>query len=726
MPRGLRILHLADSHIGADLPARPRSQRRRRGDDLVASYRRVLEFAREHDVDLVIHAGDVFDRSRPSDAALAAAAGPLLALAAADVPVVIVPGNHERSVLPESLLFSHPNLHVVRSPCTLSFALCGTRVGVVGVPCLRRGAAKGFGQALRETGWEHARADVNVLATHQTFESATCGPAGYRFRSGEDVVERNVVPAAIDYIAAGHIHRHQVLATPCDGGPPVVYAGSPDRITFAERDEPKGAVLVKVDGGRLTYRFLEHAVRPMAVVPLNVSGLARAAIREEALERIAALPAEAVALLRLSGETTRREMRGLGLTQRAREARADVLLTVSSQAVEFVSERWVARPTVARSASPFSMLDAPPGEMVERSRAEWRLLPARCGTYALSDARGRVLYIGKARNVRGRVRTHLVAKRGGNCFGGWTQEIARVEARLAYSELEALLIEAELIRRLRPPFNRQMRSWSRYCYLCAGGDPFEQLAIRREPVRGRACFGPFRSRAVAQDVRDASAAFFGLADCPPEEPVLRRSEPCASSSAARLCQRHFAGLCAGPCAARVSDQEYENRRRERATLLSGRDDAAIAAAERELEQAGGRDDGEAVRRGLARRVRTLRAAFTQAAMLRRAEALRGGLLFLPGPNNARLVALFSADGVYLDVLDKSVETADKLLARSRSGTARPHTGGAERLPKHLTDCLCTAARELRRGRDVYRFVPAEVARRLDADGLLALASRATK
>ena len=70
----VRIWHSADSHIGADLPVRPRCGRPRRGDDLVASFRRVMRRAIEQGCDLVIHAGDVFDCPRPSGRALAAAA----------------------------------------------------------------------------------------------------------------------------------------------------------------------------------------------------------------------------------------------------------------------------------------------------------------------------------------------------------------------------------------------------------------------------------------------------------------------------------------------------------------------------------------------------------------------------------------------------------------------------------------------------------------------------
>jgi len=724
MAGDFRILHVADSHIGVDLPARPRGKRRRRGDDIVASYRRVLAQASDGNVDLVIHAGDVFDLPRPNGAALAAAAGPLLEIAGAGIPVVVVPGNHERSILPEALLLSHRDLHVVRQPETLTFRLRGTRVAIAAFPCARRQSARRFSELLEATGWKHARAEVNVLAVHQTFESATCGPAGHRFRSGDDVVERDAVPAAFDYVAAGHIHRHQVLDTPHDGGPPIVYAGSPDRISFAERDEPKGAVLIEHDGSRLRHRFVEHAVRPMQLLPLNVTGATRVQVRNAALEQVAALPPESVTLLRLSGETTRGVIRGLNLTREIRAARPDILATVSSQAVEFVPERRVAREAMKRRVSVFAQLDSAHhavSDVIACPVSRRTSLPKGCGTYAFCDDNGRLLYVGKAKNVRSRVRTHLAARPASGHFEGWTRQIAHVEARVAYSELEALLVEAELIRKLQPAFNRQMRLWSRYCYLCENGDPHGQLEVRGEPLRNATCFGPYRSRAMARRVREACADFFGLACCPPDENYRRNSKLLRSSGGASLCRRYFEGLCAGPCAARPSAERYRRYLRQRNALLAGVDDGPLAPFERELEQADQSGHDGAGQREFLRRIGALRSAFAHAATLRQAEALLGGLLLLPGPWRARTVILFTRDGIHLDVLRNETPDAQRVLATCQEHSRVVHVSGPGCLPKATADCLCTAARELRQGVSEYSFVPAESFEPLSPTGLLALA-----
>lgn len=542
MARPLRILHTADSHIGAGWPRRPRHQRPRRGDDYVDSYRRVLQAAARHDVDIVLHAGDLFDVPRPTSQALIAAAEPLLELAAGGITVVIVPGNHERSTIPAALLLAHANIHIFSEPRTQVFECRGgQRLAVSAFPCLRRRGAARFCEVLEDTAWRSARADFHVLAVHETFESAVCGPGRYRFRSGDSVVERQVVPAEFHYVACGHIHRHQALSSPGSGGPPLVYCGSPDRISFAEVEEPKGYVLLEAAGGRLDWRFIEHAVRPMSVWPLDITGLDHRGIEDHVAGMLDALPVAAVAQLRLSGSCAGDALSRVRFTSMAWSRRPDVLLTVSSRAVERVSRAqavWRRR----QSASPFACLLAAEGREMAAALDDLATLPNTCGVYAMHDGADRLLYVGKTSRLRTRVRSHLNGANG-NFFSGWGRQAARVRVRLADSELEALLLEAELIRRLRPPFNRQMRQWPRYCYLVGGQAPYGQLEIRRHPPPRGQCFGPFRGRRWAETLCEALAVECQVAQCPESSDggggqlTLFGDHP-----AARLCARHHAGV----------------------------------------------------------------------------------------------------------------------------------------------------------------------------------------
>ncbi len=718
MTRPLRILHTADSHIGADLPARPRHNRPRRGDDLVQSFTRVLERATVEGVDLVLHAGDLFDMPKPSSRAMVEAAMPLMGVAAKGIPVVIVPGNHERSTIPAGVFLSHPNIHIITEPCTLRFRVGKRVLAVSSFPCLRRESARKFPLALEATQWSKTRADLRILAVHQTFDSATCGPVGYRFRVGDDVIAKDAVPAAFDYVAAGHIHKHQSLSSDNGCTVPIVYAGSPDRVSFAEMDEPKGVVVVEEGSRGLTPTFMEHEVRPMVHWPVDVTGRSKNRLREQIEALLSAAPSNALAQLRLSGCANPGALDGLRLTSLSRDLRPDVSLRVSARAVEFAT-RPVRERTRRSSTTAFSALDASDGGIVRTSVDDLKKLPKGCGVYAMYDGDGKLLYIGKSKTVRTRVRTHLRTTTGGNHFGGWTLQVARVDVRPTDSELEALLIEAELIRALRPPFNRQMRRWTQYTYLCENGKPWSQLDVFAQPQSGRRCFGPFRSVHQARALRDAVAATLGLALCPSPTPTANLLPSLQGADAATLCNRYYLRQCAGPCARRVDEEAYHHRIRQRDELLQGIDDTPLVQLDpsHDAQQVMSWETDLEV--APTREVALLQAAFEHAVMLRRAESLMHGLLVLPGLDGRRKTAILTARGACYDVLEDRAPDAERILARHRSAVKRRERGEDRRLPKTVLDAFCIVVRELQRDTGQVRFIGADKLMTMDAPGLLA-------
>jgi DNA repair exonuclease SbcCD nuclease subunit len=239
----VRLLFLSDTHLGFDLPARPRSARPRRGADFLESYERALAPARAGEVDAVLHGGDLLYRSRVPGWLSEAALAPLRALAAAGLPVVLVPGNHERSEVPHPLLALQARLHVLDRPRTVAVEAGGLRVAFTGFPYAREVRAR-FPALLAEARAGEPPADVRLLCLHQCVEGATCGPADFTFRHGDDVVRRAALPRDVAAVLCGHVHRHQVLRAP--GVPPVVYAGSTERTSSAEAGEVKGTVLLEL------------------------------------------------------------------------------------------------------------------------------------------------------------------------------------------------------------------------------------------------------------------------------------------------------------------------------------------------------------------------------------------------------------------------------------------------------------------------------------------------
>ena len=126
----MRLLFLADTHLGFDLPMRPRVERRRRGHDFFANFDRALQPALEGEADVVVHGGDLLYRSRVPATLVQRAFQPLKRVADTGVPVVLVPGNHERSKIPFSMLGIHEGIHIFHRPGTFVLDVGGARLAL--------------------------------------------------------------------------------------------------------------------------------------------------------------------------------------------------------------------------------------------------------------------------------------------------------------------------------------------------------------------------------------------------------------------------------------------------------------------------------------------------------------------------------------------------------------------------------------------------------------------
>ncbi|HEY0672552.1 MAG TPA: metallophosphoesterase [Longimicrobiales bacterium] len=301
----VRVLFLADSHLGFDLPVRPRIERRRRGHDFLANYALALEPALRGEVDLVIHGGDVFDMPAVDSALAYQAFEPLRRIAERGIPVFIVPGNHERSRLPHLRFAAQPNIHIFDRARTFVVNVAGQRVALAGFPYERRNVRGRFAELLEATGWQRQPADVRLLCVHHCVEGATVGPQNYTFRSNHDVIRIRDIPAAFSALLSGHIHRHQVLTTDLRRRPvdvPVLYPGSIERTAFAEMGEEKGYLVLQIDAGRTHWQFRRLPARPMMAETISLSGLSPAGFEERVRALIAAAPLDAVVAIRCEGD----------------------------------------------------------------------------------------------------------------------------------------------------------------------------------------------------------------------------------------------------------------------------------------------------------------------------------------------------------------------------------------------------------------------------------------
>ena len=305
-PAMVRVLLLADTHLGFDFTFKPRVQRRRRGEDFFKNFQTALKPALHGEVDLVVHGGDLFRRSRNPDALVEQAMAPLTQVASAGVPVFLVPGNHERSKIPLALWSVHPNLYIFQQPGTFRIEIDGLRAALSGIPFTRKVRDK-FKHLVRSTGYREVPADLRLLCLHEAVEGAQVGPVDFTFRDGPDVIRGWDIPTGFAAVLSGHIHRAQHLKRDLNGAKlpaPVIYPGSVERTAFAERYEVKGYVILEFSaGGRCgnleSVEFVPLPARPMVEMQL-IPGRFDVKIMERQLEeRLAALDPESIVRIRI-------------------------------------------------------------------------------------------------------------------------------------------------------------------------------------------------------------------------------------------------------------------------------------------------------------------------------------------------------------------------------------------------------------------------------------------
>jgi exonuclease SbcD len=311
VPNIIRILLLADTHLGFDLPVNPRINRRRRGHDFVANYETALQPALTGEVDLVVHGGDVFNRSRPVSSVAWQAFEPLRRVADRGVPVYVVPGNHERGRIPHLRFAQHPGIHVFDRPRTFVADVKGVRVAMAGFPSERDTVRNTFSDLVAATGHSMTDAEVRVLCLHQCVEGATVGPANYMFTTAADVIRCDDIPTGFAAVLSGHIHRHQVLTSNLRGralAAPVMYPGSIERTSIAEADEEKGFMLVELhcagDRVKVDWHFRKLPARPLVRHDLQIDGLDAGRVESAIRMLVADAPADAVVSIRVTGDMT--------------------------------------------------------------------------------------------------------------------------------------------------------------------------------------------------------------------------------------------------------------------------------------------------------------------------------------------------------------------------------------------------------------------------------------
>ncbi len=206
-----------------------------------------------------------------------------------------------------------------------------------------------------------------------------------------------------------------------------------------------------------------------------------------------------------------------------------------------------------------------------------RRLPDQPGVYLFFDARGRVIYVGKARSIRKRVASHF-AKQQVRGFGDLRPQIASIDFLVTENEAEALLAEQQFIKRHRPRFNIRLRDDKSYPYVAVSLDEeFPRVYFTRERHKpGRAYFGPFASARRVRETLDLLGKLFQYRTCEGPEPGRRSGVPCLD---------YYIKRCQAPCVGYIERDEYRRNIEAIMDFLSGRYREIERDLEREMSSA---------------------------------------------------------------------------------------------------------------------------------------------
>lgn len=288
----VKILHFADAHIDMSNYGQhdPISGLPMRVMDFLKSLDTIVDTAIAEKVDLVIFAGDTYKDRSPAPTFQREWGRRMMRLSHASIPVLLVPGNHDISpslgrahALQEYETLDPDYIHVVSQPELYKpEQLNGVQAQVIAIPWITRHNVKARLQNQADSDeaidptlqieqalgtWLEATIEEldNSLPTILTAHASVFGAKfGYEqnIKIGKDLVlpPGFVKRPEFDYVALGHIHRHQDLNE--GRQPPVVYAGSIERVDFGELNEDKGFVIAEVSKGHTDYDFHKLAIRP--------------------------------------------------------------------------------------------------------------------------------------------------------------------------------------------------------------------------------------------------------------------------------------------------------------------------------------------------------------------------------------------------------------------------------------------------------------------------------
>lgn len=208
-------------------------------------------------------------------------------------------------------------------------------------------------------------------------------------------------------------------------------------------------------------------------------------------------------------------------------------------------------------------------------------LPTSPGVYRFSNAAGTVIYVGKARNLRNRVRSYFnsLGRQSGKT-AVLVSHIADLDVIITSSEVEALILENNLIKELKPRYNVSLKDDKSYPYVVITNERFPRIFLTRQVRRdGSQYFGPYTEASQLRLILDLIGSIFPVRSC-----KYKLTEEAVAAGKYRVCLDYHIHKCKGPCEGRQSENEYQAMIGEIVTLLKGKTSTLVRELSSQMQE----------------------------------------------------------------------------------------------------------------------------------------------
>ncbi len=211
-------------------------------------------------------------------------------------------------------------------------------------------------------------------------------------------------------------------------------------------------------------------------------------------------------------------------------------------------------------------------------------LPDSPGVYQYFDREGKIIYIGKAKNLKKRVRSYFNKEHGEGKINLLVRRIEQITYVVVKTEWDALLLENNLIKKYQPRYNVMLKDDKTYPWICIKNEPFPRLFSTRRVIRdGSAYFGPYTSVRLMNTVLDFIKQLYPLRTC-----NLNLTETNIEGKKFKRCLEYHIGNCKGPCEGLQTKQDYDNSIAQIKHILQGNIHGVIQYLKRQMEEAAGK------------------------------------------------------------------------------------------------------------------------------------------